>query len=87
MRGKICEIEFLDHSIEVNSKHHKPMKIKVWGKVKSLTKKVVVIYQWQLMTGDADTRRENNEVCKILLSTIVKIRFLDYIPEISSGEQ
>lgn len=83
LKGKIVEVTFLDHVLEgPGEKNDDIMKFKVWGKVQSITPEVISLKTWELQNGDSHTKKRNNEVARILVSTITDIRFLELMPEI-----
>lgn len=88
IKGKLVELTFLDHSIEGKGDKLKgAMKFKVWGRVERMSKEVIVIRQWELLTGCKEMKKQNNEIAKILRSAIVDIKFLEPIPEpITEGQ-
>lgn len=83
LRGKLIEVEFLDHALEgPGEKNDELMTFKVWGKVQSLTEKVLIVKTWELQNGDQHTKKKNNEIAKILVPSIINIRFLELMEEI-----
>lgn len=78
--GKIVEVIFEDHCIEVRGgeKTDRLMRFKVWGRVQSFTKKTLVIKTWELQDADKETTKHNNEIAKILVPSIISIRVLEF---------
>lgn len=83
IKGKLVQVEFWDHCIEEQGAKSKGlMKFKVWGRVEKYNDHEIVIRQWELQTGDKATKKHNNEVAKILVPSIIDIRFLEVLPEL-----
>jgi hypothetical protein len=75
LKGQLVQLEFLDHSIEKDP-NNKAMRFIVWGEVMSITEELIKVRQWKLLNGSRETKKANDEVAKILVSTIVDIKFL-----------
>jgi hypothetical protein len=76
-KNKIVEIMFWDHCVEEQGeKSNDLMKFCIWGRVEKVTKTVIIVRQWELQVGDAETRKHNNEIAKILVSSIIHIKEL-----------
>lgn len=75
--GKIVSVSFLDHAVKERGAHSgKPaLQFTVYGKVKSVSKKVLIIKTWELNTDDKDILH-NEEHAEILISTILLIKEL-----------
>jgi hypothetical protein len=83
-KGKLVQVEFWDHCIEPKGEKTlgATMRFKVWGRVEKLTKKEIVLRTWELQNGNKETRNHNSERSRILLSTVIDIRFLELLGEI-----
>ena len=80
IKGHLVEVEFEDHVLEgPGEKNDDIMVFKVWGRVQSCNEKVIVIKTWELQKGDALMKKKNNEVARILMSTVIKISFLEMV--------
>ena len=86
LKGALVQVEFWDHSFGGESDGHDLMKFKIWGTIQNFNKRVLVVRQWELQNGSSEDKKANNEVAKILVPSIIDIKFLQIIPDIK-GDQ
>jgi hypothetical protein len=80
--GHLVEVEFLDHVLQgPGSKLKGVVRFKVWGRVQSISSEVIVVKTWELQGGTRSMKTHNNEIAKILMSTVQDIRFLKVVEE------
>ena len=85
IKGQLVAIDFLDHSIEKDPSKAS-MKFRVFGEVMSINSEHIQVRQWKLLNGDKATKKLNDEVAKILLSTIIDIKFMKLMEEAPGGQ-
>lgn len=83
IKGKLVQVEFWDHCLQPKGeKDNHLMKFKVWGRVEKYNEQILILRTWELQVGDKATKKHNNEIAKILVPSIIDIRFLELMPEL-----
>lgn len=83
-RGQLVQVAFNDHSIlhkGTKEKNSATTEFVVWGRVKSVTQKQLVLEQWALTNGTKEDKAENNVLAKVLRSTIISVKRLGVMAE------
>lgn len=79
-KGDLVEVEFWDHSYEYRGtkktpEDQEPMRHVVWGKVVSITKKLLTVCHWEHLNGEDKEHCEmNSEYSRILIRDVIHIK-------------